>query len=143
MSRSNVEIVRRAVEHFRRTREPPCEDLDPEFEIHDYDIPDGGVYRGPDGWRKWIAQFGEVWESYTSESEEIIDAGDDHVVEVVRLSARGRHGITVERQDGIVYALRDGKLLRLDYYGSRAEALQAAGLREDPTSSESFESSSP
>jgi uncharacterized protein len=143
MSRSNVEIVRRALEHFRRTREPPCEELDLEFEIHDYDLPDGGVYRGPDGWREWVAQFGEAWESYSGESEELIDAGDDRVVEVVRLSARGRNGISVERQDGVVYTVRDGKLLRLDYYGSRAEALEAVGLGEDPTSSESFESSSP
>jgi ketosteroid isomerase-like protein len=131
MSHQNVEIMRRNDEHFRRTGEPQWEILAPEFEIHDHDIPDAGIYRGHDGMREWTAHFGEAWASFALESEEIMDAGDDKVVELVRLTAQGKgSGVELERQDGIVWTLRDGKVVRLDYYGSRAEALQAAGLEE-------------
>ena len=62
--------------------------------------------------------------------EEFIEAGD-HVVAVLRVHAQGRgSGVDVERLDGAVWTLRDSKCIRLDYYGSTAEALAAAGLRE-------------
>jgi ketosteroid isomerase-like protein len=62
--------------------------------------------------------------------EAYIDAGGDKVVLLHRLAARGRDDISLERHDGIVYTLRDGKIVRMDYYGSRAGALEAAGLSE-------------
>jgi hypothetical protein len=89
MSRKNLELVRRATQHFQRTGEPWWEMLDPEIEIYDHDIPDAGEYRGADGFRAWVAHWGEAWESFSIEPEEYIDAGDQ-VVEVVRLSARGK-----------------------------------------------------
>jgi ketosteroid isomerase-like protein len=131
MSHQNVEIMRRHDEHYRQTGEPQWENIDTEIEIYDHDIPDAGIYRGHAGWREWLAHFGEAWESFAVEAEEYIDAGDDKVVELLRLTAQGKgSGVAVERQDGIVWTLRDGKVVRLDYYGSRAEALQAAGLEE-------------
>jgi hypothetical protein len=42
MSRKNVELVRRAAEHFQRTGEPWWEMLDADIEIYDHDIPDAG-----------------------------------------------------------------------------------------------------
>jgi ketosteroid isomerase-like protein len=56
------------------------------------------------------------------------DAGDQ-VVEVIRLSARGKgSGVPLDRLDAMVWSLRDGKAVRLDYFGSRTEALEAVGL---------------
>jgi ketosteroid isomerase-like protein len=131
MSQDNVEILRRHDEHFRRTGKPQWETIGPEIEIHDHDIPDAGIYRGHAGWREWLAHFGEAWESFTVEMEEYVDAGDDKVVTLVRLSARGKgSGVEVDRRDGIVWTLSDGKVVRLDYYGSRAAALEAVGLKE-------------
>jgi ketosteroid isomerase-like protein len=128
MSRKNVELVRRAAEHFQRTGEPSWEVLDPDIEIYDHDIPDAGAYRGPDGFRAWMAHWGEAWESFSIEPGEYLDAGDK-VVQVVRLSARGKgSGVPLERLDGMVWTLRDGKAVRLDYFGSRNEALEAVGL---------------
>jgi hypothetical protein len=37
--------------------------------------------------------------------------------------------VSLERRDGLVYTIRDGKTVRIDYYNSRAEALEAVGLR--------------
>ena len=66
--------------------------------------------------------LGSLWSASKSvpiEPEEYIDAGSDRVVLLHRLAAQGRGGISLERQDGIVYLLRDGKLVRMDYYGSQ------------------------
>jgi ketosteroid isomerase-like protein len=134
VSRRNVELVRRAAQHFQRTGEPWWELLDPDIEIYDHDMPDAGEYRGRDGFREWVAQWGEAWESFSIEAGDYIDAGD-RVVELVRLSARGKgSGVPLERLDGMVWTLRDGKAVRLDYFGSRTEALEAVGLSQEPRS---------
>jgi ketosteroid isomerase-like protein len=102
--------------------------LDPEIEIHDHDIPDAGEYRGPEGLLRWQADWERSWESWRQEPEEFIDAGDCVVV-ALRIYARGRHsGVDVERLDGTVWTLRGGKAVRLDYYGSKEEALKSVGL---------------
>jgi ketosteroid isomerase-like protein len=130
MSQENVEIIRRGMEYFKRTDEVLWDVIDPEIEIHDHDVPAGDVFRGHAGWFKWVDTFDSAWEHVSMEPEEYIDAGGDNVVLLHRLAARGRGGISLERQDGIVYTLRDGKVVRMDYYGSRSEALEAVGLRE-------------
>jgi ketosteroid isomerase-like protein len=132
MAQDNIDQVCRGMEHWLSTGEALWEDVDPEAEVHDHDIPDGGIYRGHDGFRDWIADFSAAFESFTLEPLEYIDAGDGKVVLVARLSARGKgSGAPVERLDGMVWTIRDGKTVRLDYYGSRAEAFEAAGLPED------------
>jgi ketosteroid isomerase-like protein len=110
---------------------PLWDSIDPDFELHDHDIPDAGVLRGPDGLMEWVARFGEAWESASLEAEEYIEAGGKLVV-VARLRAKGKgSGVALERVDGIVCRERDGKLVRIDYYGSKEEALAAAGLAAD------------
>ena len=130
MSQENVEIIRRSLEYFKRTGEWLWEVIDPEIQIRDHDVPDGDVFHGHAGWLKWENTFDSAWERVSIEPEEYIDAGADKVVLLHRLAAQGRGGISLERQDGIVYVLRDGKIIRMDYYGSRVEALEAVGLRE-------------
>ena len=130
MSQENVETIRRSLEYFKRTGELLWDVIDPDIEIHDHDVPDGDVFRGHAGRLEWEDTFVSAWEQVSVEPEEYIDAGGDKVVLLHRLAAQGRGGISLERQDGIVYLLRDGKIIRMDYYGSRVEALEAVGLRE-------------
>jgi ketosteroid isomerase-like protein len=128
MSQENVEIIRGGMEYFERTGELQWDVIDPEIEIHDHDVPDGDVFRGHAGRLKWETTFVNAWEEVSVEPEEYIDAGGDKVVLLHRLKAQGRGGISLERQDGVVYTLRDGKIVRMDYYGSRVEALESVGL---------------
>jgi ketosteroid isomerase-like protein len=131
MSQENVEIVRRCLDAY------VCGDLeaalavfDPAIEVYDHDIPDAGEYRGLEGVLHWQADWERSWESWRWEPEKFIDAGE-RVVAVLRVHARGREsGVDLDRIDGAVWTLRDGKCVRLDYYGSREQALEAAGLRE-------------
>jgi ketosteroid isomerase-like protein len=140
MSQADVEHMRRGVEHFRRTGEALWAELDPDVEMHDHDIPDGAVYRGHGGWREWSAHFSEAWETVSLEPQEYIDAGDGRVVLVARVAARGvGSGVEVERLDGVMWTIRDGKTVRMDYYGSPAEALEAAGLTESAASQDNVD----
>ena len=131
MSQENVEAVRRSYEAYERgDMESALAALDPEIEVYDHDIPDSREYRGLEGVLRWQADWEASWASWRWEPEEFIDAGD-RVVAVLRVHAIGRgSGIDVERLDGAVFTLRAGKCIRFDYYGSKAQALEAVGLAE-------------
>jgi ketosteroid isomerase-like protein len=134
MSQENLEIARRAVELIRpfdesfRGSRVGTDLLDPALEVHDHDSPDLGVLRGHAGFLRWIDDWDAM--EWTLEPEEFIDAGE-RVVVLARLSARGRgSGVSLVRRDGMVWTVRDGKAIRLDYFNNPGEALEAAGLRE-------------
>lgn len=131
MSQENVEVVRLSYEAYALGDiEGALAAIDPEIVIQDHDIPDAGEYHGIDGMFRWQADWESSWESWRWEPEEFIDVGD-RVVAVLRVYAKGRgSGVDVERLDGAVWTMRDAKGIRLDYYGSKAHALEAVGLRE-------------
>lgn len=131
MSEENVEFVRRrfgaALEGDWKTS---LDKLDPEVEIHDFDLPDAGVYHGRDGFRAWLERWSDGWESWRMEDVEFRSAGGDGVIALFRVVARARHtGIELERDDAIVYRIRGGKIVRLDYFNDQGAALDAAELR--------------
>jgi type IV secretory pathway VirB9-like protein len=80
--------------------------------------------------RRRQADWERSSESWRWDPEEFIDAGDK-VVAVFRSHAKGRaSAVEVERLDGAVSTLSDGKCVPLDCYRSRDQALEAAGLAQ-------------
>jgi ketosteroid isomerase-like protein len=129
MSRENVEVVQRGFEHFMATGEPHWESFHEEVEIHDHDTMDQGEYRGHAGLGRWLEDWAAAWSEFSMEPEEFLDVGDEVVIMFVRMKATGvSSGLALERQDAMVFAVRDGKVGRLDYYNNRTEALEAVGL---------------
>ncbi len=138
MSEENVEIVRRVIEaHDRGDFATVFAAYDPDIEWHV-----GGlfgwtasdlkpVYRGHDGvrafWRGWFA----AWETASFEYEEFIDAGDS-IVTILSQRLRGRtSGIELEWNSyGQVWTVHDGKIVRVEFFHTRSDALEAAGLSE-------------
>jgi ketosteroid isomerase-like protein len=91
---------------------------------------DAGEYRGAAGFRRWLEDWGAPWSEFSLEPQEFLSAGD-RVVAVFAMTAIGRaSGVTVERQDAMVFAFRDGQIVRLDYFNNRAQALEQAGITE-------------
>jgi ketosteroid isomerase-like protein len=76
--------------------------------------------------QRWEDSFEDLEVTY----EETIDAGDRVVVET-RVSGRGREsGVGVDSRTYMVWTLRGKKVLRMDEFTERADALEAAGLSE-------------
>jgi ketosteroid isomerase-like protein len=130
ISEQNVQLIQEWLARFATTGEPAWDTLHEEIVVHDHDVMDASEYRGHAGVRRWGEDWGAAWAEWSAEPEEFIDA-DDLVVAVFRVKATGRgSGVTVERQDAMVHKVRDGKIVGIDYYNSKQQALEAVGLAE-------------
>jgi uncharacterized protein len=133
MSEENVEVVRRVVDAIRDRRwEEATRQLGPDIELHGTagGLTEGSVWRGPKQIRDFFEQDAEAWDERRLEAEEFIDAGD-RVVVLVREFRRGRgSGVELEADTAVVFEVRDGRVVRIQGYMDRAEALEAAGLSE-------------
>jgi uncharacterized protein len=132
MSRENVDLTREAFERFNRgDNDAILEDLfDPTAVWHvRADEPDAGAHRGHDSIRAMWGTWEEVFAEFRAEAEEYIEAGDS-VVAPGWLSGRGRDsGLTVREPYTWVFTWRDDKVMEVREYRTKAEALEAVGLR--------------
>jgi ketosteroid isomerase-like protein len=86
------------------------------------------TYKGPDGyvqgWRDWL----EAWESYESETEEIVEVGD-RVGLLVRFRGRTHTGgVEIEHASAAVVTVRDAKIVSVLLYLDSADGLRELGL---------------
>jgi uncharacterized protein len=80
--------------------------------------------------RASLAHWKAEWDDYKVMPEEFVDAGD-RVVVTVRLGGRGRgSGVEIEARFYDVYTLSDGKIVRMDQFTERSEALEVVGLSD-------------
>jgi ketosteroid isomerase-like protein len=148
MSQENVEIVRRVYDAAaRRDAATVLALYDPDVELDASRLgiagiagEDTAVYLGHDGLRRFFRGWHEAWTNIAYDFEELIDAGDEHVIAVVTRRARGRaSGVAVERPFALVWTLRGGKVIRVAWFLARAEALEAVGLSEQLSPEENLE----
>jgi ketosteroid isomerase-like protein len=129
MSAENVELVRRRfAAALEDDWDTALEDLGHDVEIHDFDIPDaGGIYRGHEGYRAWVRRWMDGWESARMEEPEFRAVGDDRVIALFRMVVTGAHsGMELERDDAVVYTIRAGKIVRVEYFNDQDEAVRRA-----------------
>ena len=87
-------------------------------------------YRGPEGIRRYFASWYEVVDRLHVEIVEAEAVGPDAVVAAIELTVRGRAtGLEAVQKAQMVCRLRNGKLDRMSFYGSREQALAAAASR--------------
>jgi len=128
VSRASVSVVKRFYEHLLTKGELLWDVVDERVEVHDHDTPDQGEYQGRAGVQRWLQDWSDAWTDWNIEPEEFIDAGNAVIV-VVRMHAKGAgSGVELDRQDALVYRFRDNKIVRADYYNSKGQALEAAGI---------------
>ena len=132
MSAKNVEILRRSNAAFnRRDRSAAFADFHPDVEWrdlqHDPDTPE--CIHGRSAllaiWDRWE----EVFDDFTAEIEDYIDAGES-VVTVTRWRATGKgSALVIDNHSAEVYEFADGRIIRATIgYTGRAMALKAVGL---------------
>jgi ketosteroid isomerase-like protein len=133
MSQENVDVVQRALEAFAsRDLEAMLLQIDSEAELHSAIIggAEGNTYSGHEGFRRWYADSYETFEYFRFEWSEVRDLGD-RVLTLGHVKVRGREsGAEIDSPMGWVYTVRRSKVLKAEGFLSRAEALEAAGLRE-------------
>ncbi len=77
-----------------------------------------------------VRHYWGTWDEYAIDPIEFIDVGQSVVI-TVRERGRGKtSGVPVERQQTQVWTFRNGRIVRWELFGERADALEAAGLPE-------------
>jgi ketosteroid isomerase-like protein len=134
MSQENVEVVRRIFDSINR------DDLDAflaefhpdaEADMSESTGPYTGIYRGRDQLRPFLQGFRDAWGNLRWNAEEIIEVDEERLIAVNRVEVRGRgSGIEVAATGAQLWTFKEGKAARMKLYQSKADALEAAGLRE-------------
>ena len=103
--------------------------MDPDIEyVNPDNAIDSGTRLGHDGMRQVVRSLDGAFAEYTHELHELVDAGDK-VLAYTTFKACGRDsGAWVEVPEQHVWTLRDGKIVRLEWYHDEAAARRAAGL---------------
>jgi ketosteroid isomerase-like protein len=134
MSRENVEVVRRVLDAEARGDMAAifaCYDEDIVWDVSGAGGPAAGVvetFRGHEGVRAWLRIWYEAFKDVTYEVGELIDA-DEHVLAVITMRGQGRaSGADVMTRLYGAWTLRDQKVVRVAWFQTREEALDAVGL---------------
>jgi ketosteroid isomerase-like protein len=135
VSQENVEVVRLLFEAFDRgDRATFARLLAPDVEWHSLAGPLVGVgtIRGREAMLKFLWEdIPEGIESFRASPEEFTDLGNDRVLVAGLFQGRGRSSdAEVNMRVASIYEIRDGLVATVRDYGSKNEALEAAGLRE-------------
>jgi ketosteroid isomerase-like protein len=136
MSGENVDLVRRAYAELG----PYPAQVDasafarfaaPDIELDFSDLyPDAPRVRGLEA-AIGLAQSQPWGRSVKLEPERFFDVDDERVLVFMHVTAQGEgSGVPVELRDAHELTIRDGLCTRIKVYLDRAEALEAAGLRE-------------
>jgi ketosteroid isomerase-like protein len=127
MGSDNVELVRHGYEDLARTGEIDLALIDPEVEWDNSGaIFDGAVYHGHEGVRAFFERSREMWDHQRFEPQEFIEGADDRVVVVQRIRSVGRDGIETIARNAVVLTLREGRIVHMKSFQTKAEALAAA-----------------
>ena len=129
MPEASIRVVERLYEAWRRGEvQGPTGLLDPEIE---YVNPDGaiepGTRHGLESFTAAIDRLFEGWSTWEMEPEEFKAAGD-RVAVVVRYRATARtSGVEVEGRESALLTVRDGRIVRYEWFHGPDDALAALG----------------
>jgi ketosteroid isomerase-like protein len=134
MSQENVEVVRRGFSALAHGGvDAAAEFWHPEINWRAMEgAPDDvGEMDGIEAARRYVQDWYDMFDGFTSEIEELCDIGDDQVVAVIHNTGRAkRSGVPTELRYAALYTIRDGKMVRVREYVTKTEAFKAAGLSE-------------
>jgi ketosteroid isomerase-like protein len=128
----DIEAIRRLYAAFSRPDQgtsATLEELDADVEMQDYPgMPGARWHHGHRGAVEWALELWKAFGRFQLEALEFIDAGDRLVVPTRTTGIGKSSGTPVELTATAVYTFRDHRVLRLDIYETKQQALNAAGL---------------
>jgi ketosteroid isomerase-like protein len=131
-SSENVEIVRR----IHQAVESGGMEVGAAFAHEDFEMTmmpewsEAAIFRGWEEALRAIRDFASSFDEFRGLPEQVTAAGADLVVVDYHEWAKPRGGsIEIEHLFGILYTLREGKIARMEWFNSPAEAMHAAAER--------------
>ena len=134
MSQENVEVVAEYARSAARGVDAMAEFWDPDISHRAVEgaIDDAGELHGPEAVRRYAQDWFDMFDDLSVVAEELVDAGDDRVVAVLRMTGRAKvSGIETEIRFSVVYTLRNGKIVQGREYMEKEQAprsRRAAGV---------------
>ena len=132
MSRQDLEVVRSMLATLNESGvEAALDQIHPDFEgVTPPELsPEPDTYRGHEGIRRYFAGFEGVMDEVRWEADELMEAPDDRVVAGIRLVTRSvATELELELAVWQLCTVRDGKVLRIEGFAKREDALRAAGI---------------
>ena len=132
MSQQDLELVRSMLETLNESGvEAAMDQIHPDFEgVTPPELsPEPDTYRGHEGIRRYFAGFEGVMDEVRWEADELMEAPDDRVVAGIRLVTRSvATELELELPVWQLCTVRDGKVLRIEGFAKREDALRAAGI---------------
>ena len=133
MSQENVELVQSFFAAFaRRDLDAAASLLHPEVEIRPALVggPEGTVYRGLDGSRRFWADIDAAWTTFRIDPQEFRDLGERVLVLGRAIALAPASGMALDEASAWLAEVRERKIVRFRSFTNQREALEAAGLRE-------------
>jgi uncharacterized protein len=139
MSRENVEAVRSVYDRWSNGNFQASLDLfDPlALLVQRPGFPEAGTYLGEEEIVEYTRGFLEPWTRIAIEAEDITDAGESVVAAVRQHGVGGTSGAATEFRYYQVWSFRGRKVIRLENFRERSEALEAVGLSEQDARADS------
>jgi ketosteroid isomerase-like protein len=132
MSEENLEVVRAIYSRFNEGDFRASVDLlDPHIVfLMMRDAPWAEAYVGVEAVAAAMRGLFETWADFTLKAEELIPAGDSVLVSVRQQGVARISGVPTDEHYFTVWSFRGRKVIRIENFRERAQALEAAGLRE-------------
>ena len=132
MSQETLEIARKALDTFNRkgiAATAPFADAD--VEVHPFpEWPGPDLYRGMDGLTRLVEEWTENFDDYRWHPQRFVDVGQRVVVLARHAGSTKDQGVAIDGPVSAVYRIEEGKIVRMDYFLTWEEALEAVGLSE-------------
>jgi ketosteroid isomerase-like protein len=98
--------------------------------VNPHDAVEPGTRRGADEFNRAIASVFSTWDDVHFDTERVIDNGD----QVIALGSLHGHlhasGMVVSAEHGQIWTFRDGRVLRMQWFNTHRETVEAAGSAE-------------
>jgi ketosteroid isomerase-like protein len=131
MSQENVEVVRRWIDAYNQRDIEGLLDLsDPDIEFRSIfaGIESGGAFRGRAGVYEYFKAIEDAYETFQVPPDEFVDAGAAVLCHARAVWTGKGSGASDQTRIFVAVWLRAARVMRVETFTERAEALEAVGL---------------